>query len=299
MGLRDFALLGLVCLFWGLNIVLSRYLIVEGGWPPLFYAAMRFGLIALALMSFLWPIPSQWRGLALISVCLGSGHFGLMFLGLSLSEASSAAVVGQLGVPFTTLLSVMFLGEQIGWRRTLGIALSFGGVVIISFDPGSFSFGLGLILIALSALLGAIGGVMLKRIAPLPALKMQAWLGLYSVFPLIALTMVFETGQVGALTGSGPELWAILAFAVFAVSIFGHSTFYNLIKRHDMSLLSPLTLMTPIWSVIFAIALLGEPLTLQLLIGGGVALFGVGIVAIRSNAPVGAEAASIRQDPKA
>jgi O-acetylserine/cysteine efflux transporter len=298
MGLRDFALLGLVCLFWGLNIVLSRYLIVEGGWPPLFYAAMRFGLIALALMPFLWPVPSQWRGLALVSICLGSGHFGLLFLGLSLSEASAAAVVGQLGVPFTTILSIMFLNERIGWRRSLGIALSFLGVVIISFNPESFSFGVGLMLIALSAFLGAIGGVTLKRITPLPALKMQAWLGLYSVFPLIVLSLVFETGQVSALTGSGPEMWAILAFAVLAVSIFGHSTFYNLIKRHDMSLLSPLTLMTPIWSVIFAILLLNEALTVQLVIGGAVALLGVGIVAIRSNTAVGLEATSIQRNAK-
>jgi O-acetylserine/cysteine efflux transporter len=49
---------------------------------------------------------------------------------------ASVAIATQLGVPFTTLMSVLFLGEVIRWRRWLGIALAFAGVAVIGFQPG-------------------------------------------------------------------------------------------------------------------------------------------------------------------
>jgi len=70
---------------------------------------------------------------------------------------------------------------------------------------------------------------------------------------------------------------------VLGVSIFAHSAFYTLVKRHDVSLLSPLTLMTPLWGVVFGVTLLGEPFTWKLVIGGAVSLAGVFLIAIRPN----------------
>ncbi|MBP8242271.1 MAG: DMT family transporter, partial [Thermoflexales bacterium] len=89
-----------------------------------------------------------------------------------------------------------------------------------------------------------------------------------------------------------PLIYLSTAFAVLAVSIFGHGTFYRMIKKYDVTLISPLTLMTPIWGVVLGITLLGEPLTAKLVIGAVVALAGVGVIMVRPNrrfpeAPVG------------
>jgi len=67
------------------------------------------------------------------------------------------------------------------------------------------------------------------------------------------------------------------------VSIFGHGGFYLLIKKYDISLLSPLTLMTPIWGVVLAIAFLGEPITANLIVGAIISLGGVFVIAVRPN----------------
>jgi drug/metabolite transporter (DMT)-like permease len=45
-----------------------------------------------------------------------------------------------------------------------------------------------------------------------------------------------------------------------------------------------LTLLTPVWAVVLGVLVLNEPLTGQLLAGAGLALFGVGIIAVRPNA---------------
>ena len=48
-------------------------------------------------------------------------------------------------------------------------------------------------------------------------------------------------------------------------------------------LLSPLTLMTPIWGVILSIVLLNEPITAKLVLGAVVSLGGVFVIAVRPN----------------
>jgi drug/metabolite transporter (DMT)-like permease len=47
---------------------------------------------------------------------MGGGGFALFFLGIKTASPSSAAVVTQLGLPITTLLSVAMLGERIYWK---------------------------------------------------------------------------------------------------------------------------------------------------------------------------------------
>ena len=283
MSARNFLLLMAICLVWGLNVVVTRWVVANLGVPPIFFAALRFGLVGLVLVGFLRPIPEKFGILALIALFMGALHFGFLFAGLSDAAASSAAVVGQLGVPFSTLLSIIFLGERVGWRRGLGIALAFAGVLVIAVDPDDLSFSYGLILIAISAFVGAVGGALMKRLPPISPLRMQAWIGLMSAPLLLAFSTLVETGGPAAALEAGWPFAAATAFAVIGVSIFGHGAFYFLLKRHDLSLISPLTLMTPMWSVFFGIVLLDEPFTLKLLIGAAVSLTGVLVIALRPN----------------
>ena len=283
MSFRDFILLSGVCLVWGLNVVITRWVVADAGVPPLFFAAMRFLGIALLLAWWLRPIPRDPLRLFGIAMCLGAAHFGLLFLGLAYAEASSVAVVAQLGVPFSTLMSMALLGETVGWRRGLGIMLAIAGSLIIAFDPAGISLSYGLILVAISALVGAYGGILMKQMAPITAFQLQAWLGALSLAPMFALSGLFESGQWSAFANGGVLVWLATAFAVIGVSIFGHGAFYSLMKKYDVSLISPLTLMTPIWGGVFGIILLGEQLTINLMFGSGVSLGGVLVIVLRPN----------------
>ncbi|MBY9065545.1 DMT family transporter [Hyphomonas sp. WL0036] len=283
MAIRDFALLCAVCLVWGLNLVVTRWVVADMAIPPIFFAALRFLGVAVCLIPFLRPRPENLRILFIVSMMIGSVHFALLFIGLRHADASAAAVTGQLGVPFSTLMSMLFLGEVIHWRRALGITLAFLGVLIIALDPSNFSVSYGLLYIIASAFIGSAGGIVMKRMPKLSGLRFQAWVGLFSFAPLFALSFAVEQGQLDAYIHGGWMVWAASAFAIIGVSVFGHSAFYTLLKKYDVSLLSPLTLMTPIWGVIFGIALLNEPLTLRLIIGAAVSLSGVLVIALRAN----------------
>lgn len=283
MGARDFLLLVAICGVWGLNVVLTRWVVHDEGVAPVFFAAVRFGLIALLLLPLLRPVPRDWPMVVAVAICIGAGHFALLFLGLAGAQASAVSVVGQLGVPFSTLLSVWLLGERIHWRRGLGIVLAFAGVMVIAVDPGSFTLSAGLVFVAGSAFLGALGGVLMKRIAPMPALRLQAWTGAVSALPLLALSLALEPGAAAGYAGAGWTVWLATVFAVVGVSLFGHGSFYALVKRHEISLLAPLTLMTPVFGVVFSVILLGEPMSAKFLLGGAIALGGVLIIVLRPN----------------
>jgi len=285
MSFRDFILLAAVCFVWGLNLVVTRWVVADAGVPPIFFAGMRFAGIFLVLFWFLRPIPKHLGTLFLIAMGIGAVHFALLFLGLANAEASAVSVVGQLGVPFSTLMSMAFLGEKVGWRRGLGIMLAFAGAILIAVDPTTFQLTYGLLYVVVAALVASGAGILMKRMPSISALQMQAWIGLFSFAPLFAVSGLLESDQNGwtAFIDGGWLVWAATAFAVLGVSVFGHGGFYTLIKKYDISLLSPLTLMTPIWGVILSVVLLGEVLTLQLVVGAAISLGGVFVILVRPN----------------
>ncbi len=278
---RDLLLLLVCCLVWGLNLPLTRWAVQEV--PPIFFAGLRFLFLGLCLCPFLKPFPKQFGMVFMIAMCIGGLHFALLFLALANSPASAVAIVGQLALPMVTILSIIFLQEKVRWRRILGMSLAFIGVIAIIYRPGKFSFEIGLSFVAASAFVGAVGTIFMKRIDPMPAISMQAWVGVLSFLPLFALSAFTEQNQLSAFISAGPTVWAALAFSVLVVSVFGHSAYYTLLKRYDVTLLAPLTLLTPVVAVLTGVLALGEPITLKLVIGGSLTLAGVFLVAGREN----------------
>ena len=163
--------------------------------------------------------------------------------------------------------------------------LAFAGAILIAVDPQTFQLSFGLVYVVFAALVASGAGILMKRMPSISAMQMQAWIGLFSFAPLFAVSGLVEGDQNGwgAFVEGGWLVWLATAFAVLGVSVFGHGGFYTLIKKYDISLLSPLTLMTPIWGVVLSVVLLGEVLTLQLVVGAAISLGGVFVILIRPN----------------
>lgn len=277
---RDFLLLVAVCLIWAFNNVLSKIIVDSWAIPPLFYAALRFAIVALVMLPWLLPMPRPaWRIVA-IALCLGGGSFALLFVGLKTTSPSAAAIVLQMGVPFTMLLSVLVLGERIHWRRGLGIALTLVGVLIVTWRPG-FALSTGLWLIAASAFSGAAGAVLMKQVDDVAPFRFQAWVGLVSVTVLGLASATIEQGQVAAVLAVGWPFLAAVLFTALIVSVGAHSVYYYLIDRYEANLLAPLTLMTPLATIGFGVWITHDHFDMRMAIGGGLAMMGVLIVALR------------------
>lgn len=283
MSLRDFGLLAFVCLLWASNNIVSKYVISGLGAPPLFYAAVRFAIVALAVCPWLFPMPRpRWR-LIVVALLMGGGNFALLFLGFKTATPSAAAVVGQVGVPMTTILSMIMLGERIRWRRALGITLTLAGALTVMWDPNGFSISTGLLFVVAAAFAGSLGAVMMKQMEGVKPLQFQAWVGLASTLPLAVLSALFEPGQVQAGLDAGWRFWAATAYSGLVISVGAHTLYYALIQRYEANLISPLTLMTPLATIALGVAILGDPFGLRMAVGTAVALAGVLIIALRRN----------------
>ena len=288
MSLRHFALLFGICLVWGFNFVVAKWslsgtpVLVEGfeGSPPFFFAFLRFFLLYAVLGPWLRPVPKRMGAVIGAALTMGAIQFALLFVGLRYASPSAIAIVVQLAVPFTTVLSIVFLQEKVRWVRGSGMAIAFVGAALVVFKPAEFSFTAGLLAGVGAAFAAAAGSILVKK-ADMPAMSLQAWIGLISWPPLLVMTLLFERDQIAASLDGGWLFVASLAFTVLLVNIFGHGSFYYLLRRYDASLIAPMTLMGPLIGVILGVVLLGDPVTWQLIVGGLLALAGVGVVAAR------------------
>jgi O-acetylserine/cysteine efflux transporter len=280
MTLRDFSLMFVVCFGWAAHTIISKIVVSEMGIPPLFYAAVRYGLVALVALPWLLPVPKPaWR-ILLVGFLMGGGGFSLFFLGIKTSSPSSAAIVQQLGLPITALLSVMMLGERIRLQRGLGIALTFLGVVIVMWEPGGFSLSGGLTLIVGSAFAGSLAAVMMKQIAGVRVIRIQAWVGLASVAPLCLLSAAVESSQFELALRAGWPFAAAVLFSAFFVSLVTHTIYYRLILKYPASLIAPLMLMTPLMTVVLGIIVTGDRFDLRMWFGTALVLCGVLVITV-------------------
>jgi drug/metabolite transporter (DMT)-like permease len=283
MSLRDFGVLILICLIWAGNNIISKIVVAHWGVPPLFYAAVRFGLVALVTLPWLLPAPRPTWRIVLVGLLMGAGNFALLFMGFKTASPSAASVIIQLGVPFTTLLSVLMLGERIRWKRGLGIALTLAGAVAVMWSPHGIELSAGLWLIAAAAFTGSLGAVMMKQMEGVKPLQFQAWVGFSSVWPLIALTLLTEPGGYGAAVQAGWPFVAAVVFSALVVSVVAHTAYYGLIQRYEANLIAPLTLLTPLFTILLGVLVTHDHFDLRMGVGAGLALTGVLIIALRRN----------------
>jgi len=284
MAFRDFLLMFLVCFVWAAHTVVSKIVVSGMEIPPLFYAAIRFGIVALVALPWLLPSPRPTWRMLLVGFLMGGGGFALFFLGIRTASPSSAAIVSQLGLPITTLLSVAMLRERIGRRRGLGIVLTFIGGVLVMWDPnGGFPLSGGLVLILLSTVAGSLAAVMMKQIKGVRPLQFQAWIGMASVLPLVLLTTSLETGQATRAMEAGWAFVAALLFSALVVSLVAHTIYYGLIGKYPANLIAPLTIMNPLLTVALGFVVTGDRFDGRMALGTSLALCGVLIIALKRN----------------
>ncbi len=283
MALRDFAILVFVCLVWAFNNIVSKIVVAHWGVPPLFYASVRFALVALCTLPWLLPRPRPTWRIVLVALLMGAGNFALLFIGFKTASPSAASIVIQLGVPITTVLSMFMLGEKVRWRRGIGIALTLAGAVAVMWHPTGMTMSVGLWLVAAAALAGSLGAVMMKQMEGIRPLQFQAWVGFSSFFPLAALSAFTEQDQWSLGIAAGWPFLAAVVFSAVIVSVAGHTFYYGLIQKYEATLISPLTLMTPLLTIAMGVVITHDHFDGRMAIGAALALVGVLIIALRPN----------------
>lgn len=268
-----------VMLLWGLNFVVAKLGLQYV--PPILFVALRFLVVAILLVPFV-PLPrGRLRGIFTLAVLLGLLHFTCMFTGMKALDAGTSSVVVQLQLPFSVILSALIFKDRFGWRSVVGMVLAFVGVILIAGQPrlSGNLFYVGLVVAA--ALFFALANIQMKRLGDVNPNAINAWMAVFATPLLFIASAIFEDNQIAALRSiSWPFLGALFYQSVVMV-IVSYALWYGLLRRHPVGQVVPFMLLQPILGVLSGWALLGEPLTWEIVLGGFLTLAGVGVIVVR------------------
>lgn len=276
LGALDICLGVTVALTWGMGLVFAKAAITH--FPPILLMSLRFAVTALALAWFVRLPRAHLSALCVIAFISAAVQYSLTYTGLAGLDASVAALVVQLEVPFLTLLGAVLLREPTGARGWVGIGLAFLGVYLIVGEPRvADAWGSVLMVIAGTAT-WAVGQVMIRRLRDIDGLTVTAWVAVMAAPQLLVMSLIFETGQLAALASAGLVVWGAVLYLGLVMTALGYGIWYTLVRRNPVSRVAPFLLLLPVFSVLGGVVFLGEVLSLPILAGGAVILSGVALI---------------------
>jgi drug/metabolite transporter (DMT)-like permease len=280
LDLRAIVLVLLLCVIWGIQQVAMKSVAAEV--PPTMQLAIRFALASLFFGG--WVALREGRRMfddgTLRSGMLLGLCFSLEFvlIGSSLNHTSAAhTTVFLYSAPIFTALGLQFLPEErldrIQW---LGIGAAFAGIVIAFLGPGSRSVNELVIgdLLALSAgVAWGMSNVILRRGRIGGGATAKTVLYQVSIAAIVLFAYSSLTGQTHVV----PTRAAILSllFQTLLISVSSYLLWFWLLRQYFTSRLMLLSLMTPLFGVLFGALLLKDRIEPRFALGASLVLAGI------------------------
>lgn len=279
----------LCCLCWGGNFVMTSWALSGSTVPPFMLAATRAILVLAVMGYFLFrPLPKQFFRLLFVCFCVGPMHLGLLYRGLQTAPASGASIISQALIPIATLLSVVWLKEKIGWRRSLAIAGALIGVFVMIYEPGALNFDPGLIFVLGAYISLAVGTVVIRKIQDVDWRVYVAWTAVMILIFCAGASFLFEENHAEIWrVDKGPLLTAAI-YAALAVSVIAHGQYFRLLQTYPVDRVVPLGIMITVFATVLGVVLLDEVLYPRYIVGAVLILPCVWIIA-RRGTPAPAE----------
>lgn len=199
---------------------------------------------------------------------MGSTLFGaiaapiLLMVGLKWTAGSDASLLLNLEGIMTAIIAVAFFHDKGGYRLWMALAAMTVASTILSYAPGGGFGGNGALLIVLSMLCWGIDNNLMQRISHLDPVKLSTIRsGIAATFSL-SLALILYGGQDLAVA-------MLYAMIIGAISYGLSNVLFFVGLRHlGSSRTGTLFSVGPYAAAMAAIPLLGEPVTVQLVIAG-------------------------------
>ena len=240
---------------------------------------VRLALGALVLLPLWWRAraqftPGLWLRIAGIAAVNSVIPFALFAWGAERAPAGIGAITNAMTVMFTALVAFLFYGERIGQRRVIGLVAGFVGVIILASDKTAGASVWQAALAGTTASLMYGFGINLVRhhLSSYPPARWRP--PTWPPAPCCWRRWRCTTGRSTRSPrgpGSAPSCSGCCAPGIAFVF------YYRLIARIGGPRTSTVTYLIPLFGVVWAWLLLGEPLTLTMALAGALILGGVGL----------------------
>jgi drug/metabolite transporter (DMT)-like permease len=268
----ELTLLGAV---WGGSFLFMRLAAADFGALPL--VETRLALGAVVLLPFLWRerarfTPALWLRISGIAAINSAAPYVLFAWGAERAPAGIGAITNAMTVMFTALVAFLLFGERISARRLAALTAGFAGVVILaSGKTQGASVWAAALAGAAAALLYGLGINLVRR-----------HLTGYPPAAVAAVTLICAAAQLlpfAAWTWPRHPLPAVAVLSAVLLGVLCTGVafvfYYRLIARVGATRASTVTYLIPLFGVLWAWLVLGEPLTISMALAAAVILGGV------------------------
>lgn len=273
---------------WGASFIATKVALQDVSPVTVVWLRFTMGVVILGAAvamrrQFALPRKSEWAYFALLGFLGITFHQWLQSNGLQTSEAGTTAWIVATTPVFMAILGRFILKERLGWLKTLGIFLAFGGVLLVVSKGDLSSVSVGRLgapgdkLILVSAVNWAVFSVLSRRgLKSYPAgLMMFYVMTLGWLFTSVLFFAGANTAEIANLTFNG---WLGIAFLGVFCSGLAYIAWYDALQALSAAQTGVFLYIEPLVAVVVAFFVLGEPITLASLVGGAVILFGVWLV---------------------
>lgn len=278
------------------NVVAAKMVVNDvDPYSAMFYRSLGAVLVVLLIGAALRRAPvAPWRfgWLGWCAAALFGTNVTLFYVGTALTEASRVAIIINLQpVVVACVAPALFPAETLTVRKTVGLALAFGGVAcIIGLDAWSGrGVHMGDLIVFGAMLFWALGTVLEKRVlAGLPADRGPISVVLWN---LSTLPCALVVGMMFTNWRPATEMGAQAIYANLYLITLGTGMFLGMrwvLQRAPVSLVTSFNFLLPVWGVLFSVVILGDTLSPDLAVGMALVALGIFVVnrPVRPAAPM-------------
>jgi drug/metabolite transporter (DMT)-like permease len=223
------------------------------------------------------PPRQSWRWLLGFGFLAGPANQGLFLFGLKRSLASHAALLYALTPVGVLLLGAALGRERLVARKVVGVIVAFLGVVVLLLGRGLAAAAGPLVgdLFMLGAVAAWVAWTVESRAFAVVhgGFRTSAWALIASGLWLLPLAPF--TVRLDALRELSWVTWGCLGYLVVLTSVGSYVLWNYALARVEASRVAVFANLQPVMTALAAWALLGEPLTWELGVGGVLVLVGV------------------------
>ena len=277
MNLRDILLALVTPILLGFGFAIAKPAMEQ--FPPFLLMGLRFTIAALILIWW-FPIPKVFlKKIFLVSLVGGTLTYGLVYSGFNMIDASSATLLVQTEVPFGVIIAYFLLKERTEIKNILGMIIAFLGLIVLLGAPNLEGKFFGVVLLLAGAFTWSLGMVMAKPISnKIGGFALVAWISLFSGPMLLLGSFIFDSNTISYFLSANSEGWLIVIYLSVIMQPIAYGTWYYVLGRNPVQKVMPVMLLLPVTSLFTAIYLLGEEPSKQLILGGTIIMFGVGMI---------------------
>lgn len=256
---------------WGANLSVVKLLLTQ--MEPMLVSVLRMVVAAVAVAAVVawrrlpWPALSrrQWAALAGCAALMVYLNQILFTQGVAATAAANAALIIALNPLVSALLAAVLLGDRLSPQRIAGVALGFGGVAaVVLHRPGMAMGGAGLgdLLVLGSVVTWVLGGVMVQRLARgIDPLFISAVLNVIGTALLLLHVLVRPAPLAYDADSIGPLTVLLVVVSGLLATALGGIVWNRALMVLGVARTALYSYWVPIFGVLFAVLLLGEPLT--------------------------------------